>query len=568
MIQNKKLRWFIILATFLVGAISLAPNFMTNLDKWPFSKKKIVYGLDIQGGIQLVMGADTHGVLVEKTSRLAKSLKVELSEQGIAVEKAEVDPEDSTQLKVSLGADADPKKFQKFLDDYYPATLQILDVTGTTRTLRFFDTKLNEYKQQIVNQAIEVLRNRIDEFGVAEPNISAQGADRILVQLPGIQDSARAKELINRTARLDFRPVVPADQVSPQQIQAWIEEAEKSASIKLGGEDGLLYGDYVKRLNEAVKGNLPANTRIVFEKSDNAENMEAGRIPFLVRTDTELSGAELEDASVKSDEFGKPEVVFSFTVEGRRRFAEITEANVGKLLAIVLDDVVQSAPVIQAAINSPTARITLGASRDYQKTMNEAQFIATALRAGALPATLEQLEERTVGPSIGADAIRKAAQGSIIGGILTLLFMIFYYRTAGVVADFALAFNIFLIFAVFTALGATLTLPGVAGIVLTIGMAVDANVLIFERIKEELRNGTGLKGAIQDGFSNALSAIVDSNVTTAAVCVVLMYFGTGPVRGFAVTLIIGTIASMFTSIFVTRTLIDFATERLHIRKLF
>jgi preprotein translocase subunit SecD len=277
-------------------------------------------------------------------------------------------------------------------------------------------------------------------------------------------------------------------------------------------------------------------------------------------SDTDLTGDQLEDASVHPGEYGEPEVVFSFSPDGRRRFGEITEKNVGKQMAIVLDEIVQSAPVIQGKIASSSARITLGGGRDYQKTVDEANFIATALRAGALPANLEQLEERTVGPNLGADSIAAGKKATLIGVALIFLFMALYYRTLGIVADIALSLNVLFLLAILTSLGATLTLPGVAAIALTVGMAVDANIIIFERIKEELRKGTGTSAAIKDGFSNAFSSIFDANITTVATSLILMYYGTGPVRGFAVSLTIGIVTSMFTAVFVSRVLIEILTK--------
>jgi preprotein translocase subunit SecD len=301
---------------------------------------------------------------------------------------------------------------------------------------------------------------------------------------------------------------------------------------------------------------LPKDTRVVFEKFENAESLAAGRRPYLVKTDSHLTGAQLEDASVHQDEYNRPEVNFRFTIEGRKLFAELTTKAAGGQLAIVLDDVVKSAPSVQKEIDSDSARITLGGGRDYNTMFNEAQFIATSLRAGALPAALVPMEERTVGPSLGSDSIKKAQMASMIAALLVFAWMLIYYRTAGFIADISLVLNVFLTFAVLTSLGATLTLPGVAGIALVIGMAVDANVIVYERIKEELRKGSSGLGAIREGFHHAFTSIFDANMTTVLTCLVLMYYGTGPVRGFAVSLAIGMVTSMFTAIFFSRTVLD------------
>lgn len=565
MTENLKVRFAIVIAAILLAGVWIAPNFIDFKEgDWWFSKKKMVYGLDIQGGLHLVMGVDTHGIILEKTARLSRSLRDELKNRNVGVESISPQSEDKTILDIVLKSDADVKSLKTYISDTYPATVQILQTAGNRVTLRYFENVIRDQKQQVIKQAIEVIRNRIDEFGVAEPSISAQGSERILVQLPGIQDAVRAKELINRTARLDFR-IVSRD-VEQAKLAELIDSAEKAGNYALG-KDGIRYSAYVKRLNEDLKGKIPENTLVVFQKPEEAATLEAGKIPYLVMSDTDLTGDQLEDASVHPGEYGEPEVNFSFSPDGRRRFGEITEKNVNKQMAIVLDEVVQSAPVIQGKIASSSARITLGGGRDYQKTLNEANFIATALRAGALPANLEQLEERTVGPSLGADSIAAGKRATLIGVALIFLFMALYYRTLGIVANVALSLNVLFLLAILTSLGATLTLPGVAAIALTVGMAVDANIIIFERIKEELRKGTGASAAIKDGFSNAFSSIFDANITTVATSLILMYYGTGPVRGFAVSLTIGIVTSMFTAVFISRVLIEILTKWLKVKNI-
>ncbi|MCB0422263.1 MAG: protein translocase subunit SecD [Bdellovibrionales bacterium] len=564
MIESLRSRWITIVVVLVTAVIWMAPNIVEVGEDWWFSKNKIVYGLDIQGGLHLVLGVDVKGVIDEKINRLSRNIGKELKDENVGFSKVEVNPENKNELIVTLSADAELEKFNKFIDDFYPSVLQVLSSENNVMIVAYYEARILEYKKQVIDQAIEVIRNRIDEFGVSEPSISAQGSDRILVQLPGIKDASKAKESINRAARLVFR-VVSAKK-SPAELETMISEVETAGNYGLGKE-GMNYSAYVKRLNEDLLAKLPENTRLVFQKADAAVNLEAGRVPYLIETDTDLGGEHLEDASVRPDENGKPEVVFRFTVEGRRKFAELTGKNVNRQVAIVLDDVLKSAPNITERIDSATARITLGSTGNYQKTLEEAQFIATALRAGALPAALEQLEERTVGPTLGADSIAKGKFAGLVGAILVFIFMLIYYRTLGVVADIALGINIFLLLSLLTSLGATLTLPGVAGIVLTVGMAVDANVIIFERIREELRKGSSHKAAIKDGFGHAFSAIFDANITTAVVCVVLMYFGTGPVRGFAVTLMCGIATSMFTAIFVSRTIVDTMVSKMGLKKL-
>ncbi len=564
MIESLKVRWIIIVLTLVMAIVTVLPNFVDVGENWWFSKDKIVYGLDIQGGLHLVLGVDVEGVITEKSNRTIRNLPNEFKDQDVQHGEVTLNPENNREILIGFSGADQEKAIKKFIDDYYATTLQILDTEDNKVVVKFYDAKIQEYKKQVISQAIEVIRNRIDEFGVSEPNIAAQGDNRIIVQLPGVKDSSKAKDLINRTARLAFRPI--STEVAPSTVEAWILDAEKAGGYALG-KDGLRYTDYLKKLNDDLKDKLPKDTAVVFEKAASATTLEAGKVPYLVQTNNNLSGDLLEDAMVRPDEFGKPQVIFRFGVEGRRQFAKMSGDNVGKQVAIILDGVIQSAPVIDEKIDSSTARIRLNTGRNIQETQDEAQFIATTLRAGALPAALEQLEERTVGPTLGKDSIEKGKLAGLLGSVLVLIFMFFYYRTLGLVADIALTLNVLLILAILTSLGATLTLPGVAGIVLTVGMAVDANVIIFERIKEELRKGVGIQTAIKDGFGHAFSAIFDANITTAAVCLVLMYFGTGPVRGFAVTLISGIVTSMFTAIFVSRAIIELMVVKFEYKNL-
>ena len=570
MIQNLRLKWITIIVVLVSSLAWVLPNFidrdLEDDKNWWGPSKKIVKGLDIQGGLHLVMGVNVDEVLIEKTVRLASGFKKELTEEGITVDEVSVAPDNKKELVVTTEDGQVLAEVEKYIADIrYADTLQIVSNDGKSLRLRYYDAKALEYKRQVVEQAIEVIRTRIDGIGVAEPSISAQGNDRILVQLPGIKNASQAKELINRTARLNFRVV--HQKAQEVDINTWIDEAEKAGGYELGRGEYTKYSVYLKKLNADLESKLPKNTKVVFEKLDGAKDLQTGRRAYLIETDTGLSGDLLDDANVRPDQYGGSKVTFDLSVEGRRRFSELTQKAAGGLLAIVLDDVVKSAPSVERQIDNSSAEITLGSTRNYQESLNEANFIATALRAGALPAALEQLEERTVGPTLGHDSIERGKKAGIIGAILVLVFMLVYYKFLGLVANVALTFNVLLILSILSSLGATLTLPGVAGIVLTMGMAVDANVIIFERIKEELRKGSGLMSAVQNGFGQAFSAILDANITTAAVCIVLMYFGTGPVRGFAVTLICGIVTSMFTAIFVSRAVIELSISHFGLKKI-
>ena len=560
------LKWRVLLiAVILILAwISVAPNFI----EMPsfMSQKKIIFGLDIQGGLHLVMRANIEEVISEEMVRRSVSLQDYFTSEGVSgvtVESLKQGERDSMRIQMPSSSKENVRGLLETDWPNYLITQEDDQSSAGTSSFTIWPDELNlrDLRENIVNQAIETLRNRIDALGVAEPYIAAQGSNRILIQIPGVKDEdyQRAKDLIHQTARLEFMIVIE----DAENLDQWITDAEEKGQYSL---ESLSYHDYVQRLNEDIKGQLKANQKILFQKAENAETIETARLPYLLEM-TDLGGNDLRNARVAQGERLEPIVNLEFNTNGARKFADLTGANINKRMAIVLDDIVNSAPTIQTRIAGGNAQITLGGGQSYDQMQLEAQGIAMALRAGALPARLEQIEERTVGPTLGADSIAKGQTAIIIGGILVLLFMLFYYRTFGLVADLALALNMFLILSVLTAMEATLTLPGIAGIALTIGMAVDANVIIFERIKEALRKGGSLNMAVQEGYSKGLSAIFDANITTAATSVILMYFGTGPVRGFAVTLLIGIVTSLFTAIAVTKTVLDFYTSRFSQNKL-
>ncbi len=551
MIESLRARWAIIAVVFVLSVIWTVPNFVDLEGKWWFTKAKMTKGLDIQGGSHLVYRVDTESVLRSDTQRSTVSIQKQMQEAKIAVTKVDVTDPLAGGVRITFSDVQAREAGQKWLSDNYGVNYQTLETAGAVITIRHPEVTLNQRKQQMVEQAIETIRNRIDEFGVSEPSISAQGVDRVLVQLPGIVDSASAKELINKTARLDF--MIVDTTVPPEQLRAWIVEAETAAGLDLAK---MKYSEYVDKLNEAIKGKLPENTVVYLEKDEAAKSIEAGNIPYLLKTTETVGGDKLTDAFVTAGDFGQPVVSFRFDAEGTREFGDLTKRNEKKFMAIVLDKIVKSAPVIDEPITGGSGIIRLGGGADPQKSFQEASLISLALRAGALPAPLEQLEERTVGPSLGADAIRQGVIAAELASVFVFVFIIFYYRSFGVVASVCLVFSILIVVAILSALRATLTLPGIAGLALTIGMAVDANVIIYERVKEELVKGMSLIAAIREGYDRAFSSIFDANLTTVLVCIILMYYGTGPIRGFAVTLICGLIASMFTSIFFTRAIFE------------
>lgn len=563
--MNKGVTGRLTLIAFVLGLAILffIPN-LTQISWWP-TKDKIRYGLDIQGGLYLVMGVDVPAVLKETAGRMADTIGSLGREKGIAIDSIARDDKQGDGLQVVArysGGDSEAR-LKELITQHYGANVIVLASSSTTMTFRYSDLYINDLKKRTIDQSIETIRNRIDEFGVSEPSIAAQGENRILIQLPGIQDAARAKELINRTARLEFRIV--DEQMQPSQLAGIITDAEKA-----GGYDikSIKYSEYIKKINADIKSKLPSGTMVLFGKNENALDLNSGKIPYLLKDEVPLAGDSLKDAGVAmNQEDNSPYVSLSFNADGAAKFAQVTGENIRKRMAVILDNVVYTAPSINGKISGGNAMITLGSSRDYQSLLQDARGIAMALRAGALPASLEQLEERTVGPTLGIDSINKGIKASYIGAILIILFMLIYYKGAGLLADIALAINVFLILAVLTGLNATLTLPGIAGIALTVGMAVDANVIIFERIREELRRGASNRAAIELGYDKAFWAIFDANVCSAITSLILMHYGTGAVRGFAVTLLVGIFTSMFTAIFVTRTLIDLLIDKVGLKKI-
>jgi SecD/SecF fusion protein len=379
-------------------------------------------------------------------------------------------------------------------------------------------------RKDALERAIEIIRNRIDQFGVGEMSIQKQGREHIIVQLPGVTDRERALEIIGKTAHLEFK----------------------------------LVSDNVEDLKKALNNEPVEGWEIRYYESE-----RGSREPLLLAKDAALTGEYIVNAKTEfsSRGFGEPYVSLAFNPKGAELFANLTAANVGKRLAIVLDGKVQSAPVIREAIPSGQAQISGNFSVD------EANDLSVVLRAGALPAPVNVEEERTVGPLLGADSIKSGIRATIIGGLLVFLFMAIYYRLAGVIADLALILNVLIILACLALFKGTLTLPGIAGLILTIGMSVDANVLVYERIREELKVGKGLRAAIAAGYHRALSAIVDSNLTTIVAAALIFRFGTGPIRGFAVTLTIGLLANLFTAIACTRVVFELLCDQFDLSKI-
>ena len=512
----KNFSWKLVLVFGVIVAaiIYILPSLKPDL--WPH--KQINLGLDLQGGMHLVLEVDTGKAIESTVERISQEIREQLKKERIR--HVAIDRVEGTKIAARIKKDESMDKFRTLLDNEFRDLRELSSSKADgvpTIMLDIPDSDAEQIERLAVDQALETIRNRIDQFGVAEPDIRRQGKNRILIQLPGIKDAQRAKDLIGKTALLEFKLV-----------------------------------DDSQSLDSALKGSVPPGREILYRIDVDPKTQRTTKTPFLLKSRTLLTGAYLTDARVQIDnQFNEPYVSINFDKKGARIFERITGDNVNKSLAIVLDNSVYSAPVIQEKIAGGQARIT------GRFTTEEARDLAIVLRAGALPAPVNILEERTVGPSLGADSIRKGLLSMIIGGLLVIIFMVIYYRTAGLIADLALMLNILLIGAGLAAIESTLTLPGIAGIILTIGMAVDANVIIFERIREEMALGRTPRASVDAGYNRATLTILDANVTTLIAAVVLFQFGTGAVRGFAVTLSLGVIASMFTALILSRMIFNY-----------
>jgi len=536
--KNVLWRFLFIGFTVIIAFIFFLPNtalfkYMPEWWKSSMPSKGIVLGLDLQGGLHLVFEVEGEKAVEASTERYTRLINE-------ALEKKKLDARAKREgLRIEITPST--QEISSLIKDSYP----LLDTVsmGESLVLRIEDSEAKRIKDNAVDQALETIRNRIDQFGVAEPAIQRQGENEIVVQLPGVKDPRRAIDLIGKTAQLEFKLV---DDEAPV-------AAELPQAVAPGGEEEVL---------SKFAGKIPEDDEILFEKKVNRETGVAVKQPILLKKEAVLTGDMLSEARVSlTSQFSEPYVSISFNPEGAQRFEEITGANVKKRLAIILDNTVYSAPVIQEKISGGNAQITGNFS------MDEAKDLAIVLKAGALPAPLKMLQNVTVGPSLGSDSIQAGKIAGIVGTLAVVLFMILYYRLSGLIADFALVLNIVLLFGAMASLNATLTLPGIAGIILAVGMAVDSNVLMFERIREEIRLGKPPRSAVDSGYNKAFSTIFDSHVTTLITAAVLFQFGTGPIKGFAVTLSLGVAINLYTALVGTKSIFDLITSKYKIKKL-
>lgn len=516
----KALNWRIAVSVLvLIVGISYVLPSLSGIESSPIAQvlptSKINLGLDLKGGVHLTLGVEVDQAVSNSLSQIGQEIRARASDKSITVLQPRLTPDG--RLGFLLPRSSQKADLEKLLSSDFPQVTYTAPVasvangqeTGLRYLVNFTDVARKNIEDMALDQAVRTIRNRIDQFGVAEPDIRKQADFRIQIQLPGLRDSDRAIQLVGQTAQLTFHLV--RDEVDPKSI-------------------------------------LPPGVALFPEIVSQPDGSSVERsIPLEV--EPLMTGEDVSDARPTFDSRDNtPSVSLTFNPRGATTFERVTGENIKKRMAIVLDGKVYSAPTIQDRIGGGRASIT------GHFTPTEAQDLAIVLRAGSLPAPVTVLEERTVGPSLGADSIRSGMIAAIVGGLLVILIMPIYYGLSGLLADCMLIYTILLLMAGLAGFGATLTLPGIAGIVLTIGMSVDANVLIFERIREELRLNMTPIGAVAAGFDRATVSITDSNLTTIIAAAILYQFGTGPVRGFAVTLTLGIIASMFTAIFVSRTL--------------
>ncbi len=515
-------------------------------------------GLDLQGGIDLTLDVDMDEAVLSSVARDVQPLMATSDEEGIIVSDIRRE-RGKPVLLVTLPAETELSAFRsavmsKYQDYAYEG------VDGGVHRFALTDTARTEIETGAIEQAVEMLRNRVDETGVKEPQIVRKGNRRINVQLPGVSDAKQAVDVLGTTALLEFFMV--DEEFQPAALDSAIEAARTAMPEKDFLDDQAL--NYWLQDNQKIG---PKNV-VMWQYADEISQLGGAGLdrgdrfaaPYILHSEVMLTGDDVNDAQTSFDQRNQPVVSLEFKPQGSKIFARVTTEFVDKRFAIVLDKELQSAPVINEPITGGRAQISMGTG-GFEQKQADAQKLSLVLRTGALPAPISVGEVRVVGASLGQDAITAGSEAVIIGGILVMLFMLFYYRKPGVVATVGLSLNVFFVLALLAMFDATLTLPGIAGIALTVGMAVDANIIIYERIREELELGRNPRKAVEAGYAHALSAVLDANITTGIAGVVLYSYGTGPIKGFAVTLLIGILTTLFTAIFVSRTLMDFLVRK-------
>jgi preprotein translocase subunit SecD len=536
-------------------------------------KKHVNLGLDLAGGIHLVLSVDLEKAMDNKVDRLCQRLTDGFERDEI---KGVAKVRDGKRvIEINFDDEANQKKYIQSLQN---VEFEIIEKSATSLAMGLKEDFVTRLKKDAISQAMRSIRNRVDSLGVSEPQISARGIDQVVVQLPGYDNPEEARRLLGRTAQLEFRMSLDDDtaitRLKPDELPGGVIRCESTYSKPGGGSgnDNFLVGLDRDELITTLSAKVGEDRMVAIKELDPSRRPSLARIcqgelpgvateklyrTYTLTASVPLSGDHIVDAFVGSDpRTGRPDVQLIFNEVGKSVFGKLTSKNVGNRFAIVLEGMVDSAPVINEPIMGGSCQITLGTLGERQKQFKEAEGLAIVLKSGALPAPVTIAQDRTVGASLGEDSIAAGRAAITIGGIAVIIFMMLYYSFAGFVANIALLLNLLFIMAVLSMFGATLTLPGIAGMVLTVGMAVDANVIIFERIREELIMGKTARTALSVGYANAMSAIVDANITTGIAGLVLWQYGSGPIKGFAVTLVVGIIASLFTAIYVTRTIFE------------
>jgi len=554
--MSSSLRWKIILLLFVTifAGLTVAPSF-TKVPAWwqkYLAPAGLKLGLDLQGGMHLVLKVDLKKAIENNLDLSVQDLKEALAEKKITVVRtASGDARKIILTLPNTGALETVK--QTITKDFPDLAVDFQTDQGTFPRIivSLKQSKIDFINNKAVDQSLEILRNRVDQFGVAEPAIVRQGTDEIVIQLPGVKDPQRALNLIGRTAQLEFKLV---DDTPGLNLQQLIGQAIQAGQWQEGGTR--------KQLNLALQSRLPAGTEIYFEKEVNKTTHKETRVPILLKSQVLLTGDMVKDAQVRvGGNFNEPYVGLDFTGRGGTIFGQVTERSVGKRFAIVLDEVVRSAPVIREKILGGSAQIS--GSFSYE----EASDLAIVLRIGALPAPVEIVQNLTVGASLGQDSINKGLMSGLFGTLLVVIFMAVYYRLSGVIANLCMVLNILLLFAGLAMMGGTLTLPGIAGIILSVGMAVDSNIVIFERMREEFALGKSVRSGVEAGFAKALWTIIDAHVATLITALALFLFGTGPIKGFAATLSLGIIFNLFSTLFASKLFYESMQGKWKIKKL-
>ncbi len=559
---------------------SLSPNDLREVrqDKNAFAKhipswasdSHIVPGLDLQGGIHMVLGVDLARMLSDKAARIKDRLETYTKEQKATFTDMEYMPGDgkTDRIKVTFASVDNLSSFKKKALDRFDELIVAAD-SGKTLLLKLNPQFTKTLKRDAVDQTIHTIQSRIDKMGVTEPSITRRGEDQVQIQLPGYDNPTQAKRLIGRTAQLRFQMCDDETEflskLKDLPTGVTLHKNAYSRPDNSTGKDIYLQfpGDDKAKVAAYLTSKTPKGLVIKYSKI-----ITPLGAPTILRTYTlfrkiELSGDDLIDASVSmgSQTDLRPSVFISFSPTGARVFDKLTKKSIGKRMAIVLEDLIDSAPVINQRISGGNASIAMGGPRSRQEMEREAKDLSLVLKAGALPAPVTFHEERSVGPSLGADSVKAGKQAFMVGGFLIALFMLIYYRKAGLISIIGLIFNISMVLAGLSWLGATITFPGVAGLLLTVGMAVDANIIINERIREELRLGKMPRSAVKAGYEAAFSAVLDANITTFIAGVILWQFGSGSVQNFATMLLIGTVSSVISAVFITRIFFDMATAK-------